>query len=38
MISRRDFLVGISGAFAAAGTVHPLLSWSLDQQEIYIFD
>ena len=28
MISRRDFLNGVTVALAAAGTGHPLLSWA----------
>ncbi|MGO9125860.1 MAG: sulfite oxidase [Terriglobales bacterium] len=28
MISRRDFLRGVSGAVAAAGAIHPLLTWA----------
>lgn len=30
MISRRDFVKRVSGAIAAAGTIHPLLGWASD--------
>jgi hypothetical protein len=30
MLSRRDFLLGTSAAIAAAGAIHPLLTWAQD--------
>ncbi len=36
MISRRDFLKATSVAAAAAGTIHPLLSWAADETAVAI--
>jgi DMSO/TMAO reductase YedYZ molybdopterin-dependent catalytic subunit len=36
MISRRDFLRRVSGAVAAAGAIHPLLSWAADDSAVVI--
>jgi DMSO/TMAO reductase YedYZ molybdopterin-dependent catalytic subunit len=36
MISRRDFVKAVSGAVAAAGAVHPLLTWAADQSPVVI--
>jgi sulfite oxidase len=36
MISRRDFLRGVSGAVAAAGAIHPLLTWAADDSAVVI--
>jgi sulfite oxidase len=36
MISRRDFLKGISGAVAVAGAIHPLLTWAADDSLVVI--
>jgi sulfite oxidase len=36
MISRRDFLRGVSGAFAAAGAIHPLLTWAADDSPVVV--
>jgi len=36
MISRRSFLKGVSGAVAAAGAVHPLLSWAAGDSPVVI--
>jgi sulfite oxidase len=36
MISRRDFVKAVSGAVAAAGAVHPLLSWAANDSPVVI--
>jgi sulfite oxidase len=36
MISRRDFLRGVSGAVVAAGAIHPLLTWAADDSAVVI--
>ena len=36
MISRRNFLKGVSGAAAAAGAIHPLLTWASDNSAVVI--
>ncbi|MGH9499172.1 MAG: sulfite oxidase [Terriglobales bacterium] len=36
MISRRDFVKAVSGAVAATGVVHPLLTWAADDSPISI--
>jgi sulfite oxidase len=36
MISRRNFLKGVSGAVAAAGAVHPLLTWAAADSPVVI--
>lgn len=36
MISRRDFLLTTSGALAAAGALHPLLAWTVDNPGIEV--
>jgi DMSO/TMAO reductase YedYZ molybdopterin-dependent catalytic subunit len=32
MVSRRNFIKGVSGAAAAAGGLHPFLSWAIDNR------
>lgn len=36
MISRRDFLRGVSGAVAAASAIHPLLTWAGEDSPVVI--
>ncbi|MFZ0286690.1 MAG: sulfite oxidase [Terriglobales bacterium] len=36
MISRRDFLKGVSGAAAAAAAIHPLMAWAADGSQLAI--
>jgi sulfite oxidase len=36
MISRRDFLRVVPGAMAAAGALHPLLTWAVDGQGVVV--
>ena len=36
MISRRSFLKGVSGAVAAAGAIHPLLTWAAENAPVII--
>jgi sulfite oxidase len=36
MISRRDFLKGVSGAVAVAGAIHPVLTWASDDSLVVV--